>query len=235
MKIQRQLTTKSGRQIKAAVSSTLMQIKENEKITDPEKHSASFLWNELFQSVFGHDAEMKAIVEKHHDAFESFFSDKAEEVEFEDGRNREVKLAREEREIAGVPKQAEVDIPEIYRYLAALSSRKNKTLPRLNIATRSALILNSLLIYSSALLVELLEEIEREADDVVSPNLHDELNKRYAATLTNRRYVPFLDSQRKGKPSIICVNYRNSLTYSIYTALCVLALTKVNANTQRAV
>lgn len=113
-----------------------MQIKENEEITDPEKHSPAFLWNELFQSVFGYDNEMKAIRARQQDAFESFFSDKAEEVEFEDSRNREVKHARQERENLGVPKQAEVDFPEIYRYLASMSSGKKKSLPKLNIASR---------------------------------------------------------------------------------------------------
>ena len=136
IKIQRQLTTKSVRQIKAAVSSTLLQIKETEEITDPEKHSPAFLWNELFQSVFNYDNEMKVILGRQQDAFQSFFQDKAEEVEFEDMRNRATKLAKEEREELGVPKQAEVNFPEIYRYLAAMSSGKKKSLPTLNIATR---------------------------------------------------------------------------------------------------
>ncbi|CBY36866.1 unnamed protein product [Oikopleura dioica] len=184
LKIQRQLSTKSVRQIKAAVSSTLLQIKENEEITDPEKHSPAFLWNELFQSVFNYDNEMKVILAKQQDAFQNFFKDKAEEVEFEDMRNREIKLAKEDREELGVPKQAEVDFPEIYRYLATMSSGKKKFLPTLNIA-------------SSAILVELLDEIEKETEDVVTTSLQNELNQCYQATLTNRRVVPFLDNKRR--------------------------------------
>jgi len=184
IKIQRHLSTKSVRQIKAAVSSTLLQLKENEEITDPEKHSPSFLWNELFQSVFNYDNEMKVIREKQQGAFEGFFKDKAEEVGFEEMRNRETKLAKKEREERGVPKQAEVDFPEIYRHLAAMASGKKKTLPTLNIA-------------SSAILVELLEEIEKETEDVVTTDLQNELNQCYQATLTNRRVVPFLDNKRR--------------------------------------
>ena len=126
----------------------MLQIKENEEITDPEKHSPAFLWNELFQSVFNYDNEMKVILAKQQDAFQNFFKDKAEEVEFEDMRNREIKLAKEDREELGVPKQAEVDFPEIYRYLATMSSGKKKFLPTLNIASRLVICYLKIIIFS---------------------------------------------------------------------------------------
>jgi hypothetical protein len=46
--------------------------------------------------------------------------------------------------------------------------------------------------------VELLEEIEKETEDVVTTDLQNELNQCYQATLTNRRVVPFLDNKRRG-------------------------------------
>lgn len=46
--------------------------------------------------------------------------------------------------------------------------------------------------------MELLEEIEKETEDVVTTDLQNELNQCYQATLTNRRVVPFLDNKRRG-------------------------------------
>lgn len=47
--------------------------------------------------------------------------------------------------------------------------------------------------------MELLDEIEKETEDVVTTSLQNELNQCYQATLTNRRVVPFLDNKRRGK------------------------------------
>ena len=75
--------------------------------------------------------------------------------------------------------------------------------------------------------MELLDEIEKETEDVVTTSLQNELNQCYQATLTNRRVVPFLDNKRRGKLMFISRNTVFAHLLCFYALYCKELLTFV--------